>query len=348
MLGLIKKLSPLFVIVKNIPNIILMIPKFFLPYTGNGDSENMKTGLTSDDRLSPPQVLGITVELAKALTLPDYLKNRTQVLEQQIEDEAYELERHLAEVQRINNEEDSRPEDVVALLQVESNRHDRNRNRISDTVDNALEGMRDGLVIQKAKEIDPPIRTAVAPLAMIFGIPTGILWLKSIIQGLGDVNTVSRDSANSEFDRAASAAENVGECVPVGRTADSIRNVLLCLSGENKDFSYNPDNTVNNVVQVAVQDDDIDSRPEYELELVYIGSEVPSVQQRYLQYGVDNAGLITLNWSNITEPSLLYKFDSEVRLKIYAYKSTRDSDTRIRASNTFSIPIKFSSTYPEQ
>lgn len=345
MLGLVKMLGSLLVIVKNIPNLFIIIPKLVLPYTASGDSEYMKDSLTSDDRLSPPQVLSATVEIAKILVQPEYLKAKVRIETKKIEDLAYELQRHLDELERIHNDPEIATEEERDLLtEIENQFHEDFNDRISEDAETNLSGLEDTLVIQKAKEIDPPIRTAVAPVAVMFGIPTGIQWLVTVLSGLGGVSVTTKQQADSEFNTAANKVAS-DECFAIGRTGDASNILKICSEEERPTFSYTAEGGVKSSVNLKVDDDLISTSPEYTIEIQSIGIEIPPYQQRQLEYGVDNTGNIVLLW-NITEPSFIYKFDSYITFKVEGTKNV-DGES-VRASNTFTVAVEFASTYPQQ
>jgi len=336
MFGLIKQLAKLITIAKNIPALLLLLPKLL--------KENTETG-----------TLEISVDIAKVVSLPQITKSVGDIQDRAQDSIGSENQFHEYLLEQIENNEDLSTSEKTLETADEVSRHTDRLQKISSDTLSDIEEVTEVVAQQRAVQIDPAIRTALAPLTMAVGIPQGIQWLTSIVSGLGDVPVVDAATAEAAFNsdiNSAESAEGADGGYPVGSTTVD-KEVLLTFSQvEDPAFEYD-DNGVAVPKLTFFVKDDVKENPKYNLTLKSYGVNFPSNQKDRITYNIKDDGQINVFWryasidTNISQP----RFDSSITFSVGADKINRRRflpDGTTRARNTFVIPIRFASTYPEQ
>jgi hypothetical protein len=337
MFGLIKQLAKLITIAKNIPALLLLLPKLL--------KENNETG-----------TLEISVDIAKVVSLPQIAKYVGDIQDRAQDSIGSENQFHEYLLEQIENNEDLSTSEKTLETANEVSRHTDRLQKISSDTLSSIEEVTEDVAQQRAVQIDPAIRTALAPLTMAVGIPQGIQWLTSIVSGLGNVPVVGAAAAEAAFNsdiNSAEAAEGTDGGYPVGSTIVD-KEVLLTFSQvEDPAFEYDDNGVAIPRLNLFVKDEDVKDNPNYNLTLKSYGVNFPSNQKDRVTYFINENGEITINWryasidTNISNP----RFDSSITFSVGADKINRRRfrpDGTTRARNTFVIPIRFASTYPEQ
>lgn len=347
MFGLIKQLAKLITIAVNIPNLIKLLTGIVKDYSPGPEDPPAPT----------PNILGLSYEIGKTLTTPAKTKVLTVTLPEYIIE--YEQEssgwRDTA-IDRINSNDVLTDNEKTAKIDRENTRHNERVEQYTQDLRDVYEPYANGLAMARAEQMDPAIRTAVAPITLAIGIPTLLLWLKDVTSGFGDVGTpVSADEAEAAFNsdiNSAEAAEGADGGYPVGSTTVD-KEVLLTFSQvEDPAFEYD-DNGVAVPKLTFFVKDDVKENPKYNLTLKSYGVNFPSNQKDRITYNIKDDGQINVFWryasidTNISQP----RFDSSITFSVGADKINRRRflpDGTTRARNTFVIPIRFASTYPEE
>ena len=347
MFGLIKQLAKLITIAKNLPNLIKLLTGIVKDYSPGPEDPPAPT----------PNILGLSYEIGKTLTTPAKTKVLTVTLPEYIIE--YEQEssgwRDTA-IDRINSNDVLTDNEKTAKIDREKARHNDRVAQYTQDLRDVYEPYANGLAMARAEQMDPAIRTAVAPITLAIGIPTLLLWLKDVASGCGDVGTpVSADEAEAAFNsdiNSAESAEGADGGYPVGSTIVD-KEVLLTFSQvEDPAFEYD-DNGVAVPKLTFFVKDDVKENPKYNLTLKSYGVNFPSNQKDRITYNIKDDGQINVFWryasidTNISQP----RFDSSITFSVGADKINRRRfrpDGTTRARNTFVIPIRFASTYPEQ
>jgi len=347
MLGLIKQLASLITVAVNIPNLIKLLTGIVRDYSPGPEDPPAPT----------PNVLGISYEIGKSVTAPAKTKVLTVTLPQYIID--YEQESsgwRDAAIDRINSKYDDGEllsSEKTAKIDRENTRHNERVAEYTQDLRDVYEPYANGLAMGKAEQIDPAIRTAVAPIMLAIGIPTLLNWLKNVAGGFGDVGITSQSEAEGNFNSALAAESAAqGEGIPVGSLQDSTKNLLLFSSTLSPSFKYENGNLVDRLVYF-VNDKNVTDEPNYQLTIERYGVRFPNEEKSNITYRIDkSSGVITLRWTGQTP-----NFDSDITFKVTGWEKAPLGirilggglfEQRDRASNTFTVPIRFASTYPEQ
>ena len=336
MFGLIKQLAKLITIAKNIPALLLLLPKLL--------KENNET-----------KTLEISVDIAKVVSLPQIAKYVGDIQDRAQDSIGSENEFHEYLLEQIENNEDLSTSEKTLETRNEVSRHTDKLQKISSDTLSSIEEVTEDVAQQRAVQIDPAIRTALAPLTMAVGIPEGIQWLTRIVSGLGNIPVVDAATAEAAFNsdiNSAESAEGADGGYPVGSTIVD-KEVLLTFSRtEDPAFEYDDNGVAVSKLTFFVKDD-VKENPKYNLTLKSYGVNFPSNQKDRITYNIKDDGQINVFWryasidTNISQP----RFDSSITFSVGADKINRRRflpDGTTRARNTFVIPIRFASTYPEQ
>lgn len=347
MFGLIKQLAKLITIAVNIPNLIKLLTGIVKDYSPGPEDPPAPT----------PNILGLSYEIGKTLTTPKKVEILTKTLPEYISNYQEESSQiRDAAIQNINANNVLTNNEKNIKINREKAKHIQRVADYTEDLTQAYEPYANSLAMDKAEQMDPAIRTAVAPITLAIGIPTLLLWLKDVASGFGDVGTpVSADEAEAAFNsdiNSAESAEGADGGYPVGSTIVD-KEVLLTFSQvEDPAFEYD-DNGVAVPKLTFFVKDDVKENPKYNLTLKSYGVNFPSNQKDRITYNIKDDGQINVFWryasidTNISQP----RFDSSITFSVGADKINRRRffpDGTTRARNTFVIPIRFASTYPEQ
>ena len=338
MLGLIKQLAKLITVAINIPQLLLLLPKMI--------TENEET-----------KTLDITNELATALSVPEIIASAEMFVTGSEAQRVSAADYRNMAYGRIDADPKLTDDERTMQRNIVTDKYTKRLQEISEDVASNIQKITENIPKEKAKQMDPSIRTALAPLTMMVGIPAGIIWLTDTLSSLGNVSVVGADAAEAAFNSAINAEEASsgadGE-YPVGSTIED-EGVLLTFSRTAApSFEYD-----NNGIGVPKLNffikDDVKDNPNYTLTLTSYGVNFPSNQKDSITYFIDkNTGRITVDWRyasvdpNIIQPN----FDNSITFTVQGDKINRRfwifPDGTKRAVNTFAIPIKFATTFPQQ
>jgi len=350
MLGLIKQLAKLITIAKMLPK----IPKLARELTSSPED----IALTLTMGVYADEIDAMISKNEQSLDdITDSLNQTSQERIQEIQDSNASPQVKQTEIDKINQENAQR----ISQLRASSG------DDLRDSIDEKLK--------EKAKTIEPSIQAALAPPLALIGIPAGLVYVIRKISAATDVaeklstlgSTVSLptgkvsnvdviDPAQAEaaFNadiNAQGAADGGG--YPVGNTTVASNILLTFSSTEDSSFKYDESGTIQKNLYLFVKDDVTDD-PDYRLTLKSYGVNFPSNQKNRVTYAINPQGQISMFWNNasidtnISQPS----FDSTITFDVEGWKKTEKKwyqigNQRDRAFNTFVIPVKFQSTYPQ-
>jgi len=350
MFGLIKQLAKLITIAKNLPKIPPLV-----------------TQLTKPEDIALTLAMGMVGDEIEEMVQSNSknLNEITQSLEQTSQE-------RIQEVQGSTASEEIKQQEINRITQ-ERNQQVR---QITEGSDQTIKLAVEQKVQDRAKAMEPAIQAALAPLLALIGIPSAILYLIEKISGVSKAAAVlseigsdisqpnlsvsnpgvtSADDAEAAFNsdiNSAEAAEGADGGYPVGSTTVD-KEVLLTFSRtEDPAFEYDDNGVAVSKLTFFVKDD-VKENPKYNLTLKSYGVNFPSNQKDRITYNIKDDGQINVFWryasidTNISQP----RFDSSITFSVGADKINRRRflpDGTTRARNTFVIPIRFASTYPEQ
>ena len=337
MFGLIKQLAKLIVIAKNIPQLLSLLPRMIT-------------------ETKQPGTLDISVDIAKVVSLPQILEASEEIASSSTKLIESENSFYQSTLESITNDTSLSESEKTLATQTENVRHTLKLEQITSNALSDTDKITSGIAADRAIQIDPAIRTTLAPITLMVGIPAGIKWLTNILTSLGNIPVTGADAAEAAFNsdiNSAESAEGVDGQYPVGSTVID-KEVLLTFSQiENPAFEYDDNGVAVKRLKFFVKDD-VKDNPNYNLTLNQFGVNFPSNQKDRITYFIDNnTGEITVNWryasidDNISQP----RFDSSITFVVEGDKINRRRarpDGTTRARNTFNIPIKFTSTFPQQ
>lgn len=337
MFGLIKQLAKLITIAKNIPQLLSLLPRMI--------TENEETG-----------TLDISVDIAEVVSLPQILEASGEIVSSSTKLIESENSFYQSTLESITNDTDLSESEKTLARQTENVRHTLKLEQITSNALSDKDKITSEIAADRAIQIDPAIRTTLAPITLMVGIPAGIQWLTTTLTSLGNIPVTGADEAEAAFNsdiNSAESAEGADGQYPVGSTVID-KEVLLTFSQiESPAFEYDDNGVAVKRLKFFVKDDVTDN-PKYNLTLTQFGVNFPSNQKDRITYFIDNnTGEITVNWryastdDNISQP----RFDSSITFSVGGDKINRRKfrpDGTTRARNTFNIPIKFASTFPQQ
>ena len=350
MFGLIKQLAKLITIAKNLPKIPPLV-----------------TQLTKPEDIALTLAMGMVGDEIEEMVQSNSknLNEITQSLEQTSQE-------RIQEVQGSTASEEIKQQEINRITQERNQQVRQITEGNSQTIKLAVEQK----VQDRAKSMEPAIQAALAPLLALIGIPSAILYLIGKISGaskaakvlseigsdisqpnlsVSNPGVTSADDAEAAFNsdiNSAEAAEGADGEYPVGSTIVD-KEVLLTFSRtEDPAFEYDDNGVAVSKLTFFVKDD-VKENPKYNLTLKSYGVNFPSNQKDRITYNIKDDGQINVFWryasidTNISQP----RFDSSITFSVGADKINRRRfrpDGTTRARNTFVIPIRFASTYPEQ
>ena len=348
MFGLIKQLAKLITIAKNLPKIPPLVTQ-----------------------LTKPEDIALTLAMGM---VGDEIDQMVQSNSQNLNEITQSLEQTSRE--RIQEVQSSTASEVVKQQEISRINQERIQ-QISQITEGSAETIKlavEQKVQDKAKSMEPAIQAALAPLLALIGIPSAIVYLIEKISGaskaadvlstigsdisqpnssVSNPGIISADDAESAFNNDINSAEGAGDGYPVGSTIVD-KEVLLTFSRvEDPAFEYDDNGVAIPRLNLFVKDEDVKDNPNYNLTLKSYGVNFPSNQKDRITYNIKDDGQINVFWryasidTNISQP----RFDSSITFSVGADKINRRRffpDGTTRARNTFVIPIRFASTYPEQ
>tara|TARA_S200002703_G_C3787974_1_gene243076 strand:- start:540 stop:1595 length:1056 start_codon:yes stop_codon:yes gene_type:complete len=351
MFGLIKQLAKLITIAKNLPKIPPLVTQLTKP---EDIALTLAMGMVGDDI---DQMVQSNSQNLNEIT--QSLEQTSQERIQEVQDSTASEEVKQQEISRINQER---------IQQI---------SQITEGSSEAIKSAVEQKVQDKAKSMEPAIQAALAPLLALIGIPSAIVYLIDKISGaskaaevlstigsdisqpnssVSNPGVTSADDAEAAFNsdiNSAEAAAGADGGYPVGSTIVD-KEVLLTFSQvEDPTFEYDENGVAIPRLNLFVKDEDVKDNPNYNLTLKSYGVNFPSNQKDRVTYFISENGEITINWryasidTNISNP----RFDSSITFEVGGDKINRRRffpDGTTRARNTFVIPIRFASTYPEQ
>ena len=392
MLGLIKQLAKLITIAVNFPALVKLLMKM---QQENQETGTLEISIDIAKVVSLPKVLEYTDKVDEAAeSASDSEKAFHEVRKEQIENDEdlsdsetdSENQLHEERIQQIENNEDSSDLKKEELMLAETARH---TNRLAEIQrDAALAGVykvqrllqedqrhitklaqiqidslsqketiRQEVAKERAIQIDPAIRTTLAPILLMVGIPAGIIWLKNIITGLDGVSAVSAEDAEKDFEQSINETSKMGPdgkyigTKKLGEKNKDNQRILKVYSEEPiVEFKYDSGGDLINLINyIKIKDDEVTDKPDFTVNLI---SSYPTDLRKYFTYRLTDinktgATIEIRIGSTDTQP----KYDGNLTFQIEGWKIDRNTgrpDGRDRAFNTFIVPVNFGKTFPTE
>ena len=350
MLGLLGQLKKLITFVVNLPQVITLIPK-----------------LTDSKELSRTLALGSL----ESDQLEDELGSLDEQAEQQLASLEERKQTKTQEIQDSNMSDEEKQEKLDELERATTRR----RNLINDATQSQRSEYVESQIGQTQKAIEPSITTALAPLTLMIGIPTALKKISEITSNAsanaallndrgiagpdGEPYTVPAgnitetaippDTAEAGFQAGLSTAGFKGTYIgkkTLSEEREDNEDVLKVYSQEPiVEFKYDTaGDLINSINYISINDDEVTDDPEFQVN--FIGSSPSDLQNKFTIRLTDISK--TTAGIEIRTPDTEPNYDGILTVEVQGNKINRRrfrGDTTTRASNTFTIPVRFASTF---
>ena len=350
MLGLLGQLKKLVTFVVNLPQVITLIPKLT-------DSKELSRTLALGS-LESEQLQGVLDQLSKVADAQFDFINKNEA----------------ARIQEIQNSNMSNQEKEEKIAEVREQMNVK-RERVLDGIENQKSTYVESQVGQTQKAIEPSITTALAPLTLLIGIPTALKKISEITSNatanaalLNDrgINSpdgtpyavpagnitetaISPDTAEAGFQAGLSTAGFKGTYIgkkTLSEEREDNEDILKVYSQEPiVEFKYDTaGDLINSINYISINDDEVTDDPEFQVN--FIGSSPSDLQNKFTIRLTDISK--TTAGIEIRTPDTEPNYDGILTVEVQGNKINRRrfrGDTTTRASNTFTIPVRFTSTF---
>ena len=290
-------------------------------------------------------------------------------LDEQTEEQLASLEeRKQTKTQEIQDSNMSDEEKQEKLDELEGSTTDR-KNRITEATQDQKSKYVESQVDQRQQAIEPAVTTALAPLTLLVGIPIALKKISDIITNASDTadllnnrgiegyeaskSNITETPASagqlSQLEGSLSSAGFKGTYIGKKTLSDEREDnedVLKVYSQEPiVEFKYDTaGDLINSINYISINDDEVTDDPEFQVN--FIGSSPSDLQNKFTIRLTDISK--TTAGIEIRTPDTEPNYDGILTVEVQGNKINRRrfrGDTTTRASNTFTIPVRFASTF---